>query len=73
MPGEDCGFCEDITGTGDDVANLQQGIASAYLWGRIEYKDVFKRKRWTIFQFESDVRRGNEWKVKYSDDGNDPD
>ena len=75
MPTEGARFDEPITGKFD----LGKGIGNVYLWGRIDYIDVFDLPHWTVFRLVSneieyvDGPKGYEpyWRIKTCDDGND--
>lgn len=69
MPGETLGFHHDI-------AMPRAGDNRAYLWGKIEYDDVFGKHHWTTFRFMSDQAayvngQTPGWKTKHCDEGND--
>jgi|CXWL01.1.fsa_nt_gi hypothetical protein len=78
MPGEVTGWEEEA---GEyDSGLMNQGVYTIYAWGRVDYKDVFGRRHWTTFRFESDGIRGTDestgmtlrhWKVKTCKEGND--
>jgi hypothetical protein len=75
MPTEGARFDEPLTGTFD----LGKGIGNVYLWGRIDYIDVFDLPHWTVFRLVSmgreyvDGPNGYEsvWRIKTCDEGND--
>lgn len=70
MPGESLGFHIDIT-----MPRPASTSSRAFLWGKIEYDDVFGEDHWTTFRFMSDQEAyviGNTpgWATKHCDDGN---
>lgn len=75
MPNEAIGFDEPIDKSKEDVELVRIGVGSAYLWGRIEYRDVFGEPHWTTFRFVSSKPWITEdmtgWDVKTCDEGND--
>jgi|CXWL01.1.fsa_nt_gi hypothetical protein len=74
MPNESLGFQHDI-----ELAKNTPG--RIYLWGRIEYEDVFKKPHWTAFRFMDDktawltsmTGETPGWTTKTCDEGNDAD
>ncbi len=75
MPNEAIGFDEPINKTKEDSDLLRQNIGFTYLWGRIEYTDVFGEPHWTTFRFVSYkqwiIQDMTGWDVKTCDEGND--
>lgn len=64
MPNESIGGIEqNLPRHPRNIANTADITKSFYLWGRIEYKDVFGKPHWTIFRFRS-YRRAH-----YPDEG----
>jgi hypothetical protein len=37
--------------TPNEIADVAAGARAIYLYGRIEYRDIFDKKRWTNFRF----------------------
>lgn len=53
MPNEAMGFEEDIKMTDESIGSFKSNTAWMYVWGKITYRDVFDKDRWTIFCFKS--------------------
>jgi hypothetical protein len=74
MPNEICGFTPDLTcKSGDYTAFRLDGFGIIYVWGRIDYLDVFNDSHWTTFRMRHGERVPDGWLTKYCDDGNDAD
>lgn len=75
MPNEPIGFDESIEIEAGDIQLFDQGIGYVYLWGRIEYSDVFGEPHWTTFRFVNYKRwislDMTGWDLKTCDEGND--
>ena len=80
MPSEVTQWNEPVAIQGNDRALLNSGTGSVYVWGRIDYKDVFGEPHWTTFRFMTEGRpgplddpyfSGHGWKVQTCHEGND--
>jgi len=80
MPGE-VAVLEEKAGQYDSGL-VNQGMFTIYVWGRVDYEDVFEQHHWTTFRFENDGIRGADeatgialpsWKVKVCLEGNSAD
>lgn len=75
MPNESIGFHEPIEFETGDLELFNRGIGYVYLWGRIEYTDVFGEPHWTTFRFVSYKKWTTVdmtgWNVKTCEEGND--
>jgi hypothetical protein len=81
MPKETLMFNEKVKFEKHDRELLEQGAAELFIWGRINYRDVFGEQRWTTFRFVNDgswtstAGEGGHfnqvWQVKTCVEGND--
>lgn len=78
MPGEGMYFEESIPLKPNTTGQLMEGRGNIYIWGRIDYIDVFQEPRWTTFRFVSDKVVStpgpsgyNGWSAKHCEEGND--
>lgn len=80
MPNEVCGFTQEIgiNPNADFLRFSREGMGTIYVWGRIDYSDVFGELHWTTFRFEHGEHITTDplnevWTTKYAADGNDAD
>ncbi len=80
MPNQICEFTQEIEihPAAEFLSFYREGLGIIYVWGRIDYTDVFGKPHWTTFRFENGKHIHTEdieehWLTKYSEQGNETD